>query len=151
MKQVTLACVGKLKEKYFSDAVDEYAKRLSRFCKFTAVEVADVPYPDGVKRESDALEKTFRPGEYRILADIGGELVDSEGLAKIVDGAFAAGKSGVKFIIGGSNGVDERIKGAVDRRISFGRMTYPHQLMRVVLVEQIYRAFTIIEGLPYHK
>lgn len=151
MKYVSLSCVGKLKEKYFSDAVAEYVKRLSRFCRFTVDEVADTQGGDGIKKECDALEKTFKTGEYRILTDIGGELVSSEELSKIIDGAFASGKSAVRFIIGGSNGVDERIRKAADRRISFGRVTYPHQLMRVISVEQIYRAFTISEGLPYHK
>lgn len=151
MKCVSLSCVGRLKEKYFADAVSEYAKRLSRFCRFTVDEVADAPDGDGVKKECDALCKTFRHGEYLILTDISGELVSSEELSGMIDGAFTAGKSSVRFVIGGSHGVDERIRKAVDRRVSFGRVTYPHQLMRVIVSEQIYRAFTISEGLPYHK
>ena len=106
---------------------------------------------DAVRRESDAVESTFKAGEYRILTDIRGELVTSEELAALLDAAFVSGKSTVRFIIGGSRGVDDRIRASVDKRISFGRLTYPHQLMRVMLFEQIYRAFTITSGLPYHK
>lgn len=151
MKAVSVSCVGKCKEKFFADAVAEYAKRLQKFCKLTVDEQADYATPDAVRRESDAIEKSFRAGEYRILCDIGGDMVRSEDLAQLLDSAFLSGKSCVRFIIGGSCGVDERIRNAADKRISFGRVTYPHQLMRVILLEQIYRAFTITAGLPYHK
>lgn len=151
MKSVSVTCVGKLKEKYFIDAVNEYAKRLQKFCRLTVNEVDDIAYADAVKRESDAVEKTFKPGEYRILTDVAGELMSSERLAELLERVFLSGKSNVRFIIGGSCGVDERIKRAADKRVSFGRVTYPHQLMRVILLEQIYRAFTITEGMPYHK
>lgn len=151
MKTFAVTCVGKCKEQYFADAVAEYAKRLRKFCKLTVTELADCPHEDAVRRESDAVESTFKAGEYRILTDIRGELVSSEELAAVLDAAFVSGKSAVRFIIGGSRGVDDRIRGAVDKRISFGRVTYPHQLMRVLLFEQIYRACTISAGLPYHK
>ena len=151
MKNIAVSCVGKLKEKYFSDAVAEYQKRLGRFCKLTVSELDDSPHPDAIKRESDSIEKTFAQGEYRILCDAGGELVSSEELAEIIDKAFVSGKNAVRFIIGGSCGVDNRIRKAADKRVSFGRVTYPHQLMRVILLEQIYRAMTITAGMPYHK
>ena len=151
MKSVCVTCVGKLKERYFADAVAEYAKRLNKYCKLTVNEVDDVAHADEVRRESDFIQKTFRAGEYRILADVGGELVSSEELSEILEKAFGSGKSSVRFIIGGSCGVDDRIRKSADRRVSFGRMTYPHQLMRVILLEQIYRAFTISAGTPYHK
>lgn len=151
MKTIAVTCVGKCKEKYFADAVAEYAKRLRKFCKLTVTEPADCAHEDAVRRESDAVESTFKAGEYRILTDIRGELVTSEELAALLDAAFVSGKSTVRFIIGGSRGVDDRIRASVDKRISFGRLTYPHQLMRVMLFEQIYRAFTITSGLPYHK
>ena len=150
MKGVCITCVGKLKEKFFSDAAAEYTKRLSRFCKLTVTEVDDCA-DNEVKRESDAIEKTFKGGEYRILCDIGGELVSSEELSHVMDCAYLSGKQNVRFIIGGSCGVDSRIKSQADKKISFGRVTYPHQLMRVILLEQIYRAFTISEKMPYHK
>lgn len=151
MKAVAISCVGKLKERFFADAAAEYAKRLSKFCRLTVDEIADVAGESEVRRECDGLEKTFRAGEYKILCDIGGEQPSSEELSRILDGVFLSGKSPVRFIIGGSCGVDERIKKAADKRISFGRMTYPHQLMRVILLEQVYRAFTISENMPYHK
>ena len=150
MKAVSISCVGKLKEKYFADAAAEYAKRLQRFCKLTVNELDDCAVCE-VKRESDSIEKTFKSGEYRILCDISGELVSSEGLSEILDSAYLGGKQNVRFIIGGSQGVDERIKNYADKKISFGRVTYPHQLMRVILLEQIYRAFTISAKMPYHK
>ena len=151
MKNIDVTCVGKLKEKFFADAVGEYSKRLSKFCKLTVTELEDSAREDEVKRESDAIEKSYKPGEYRILCDIGGELVSSESLAQTLETAYAGGVSRVRFIIGGSRGVDERIRKSADKRISFGRVTYPHQLMRVILLEQIYRAFTIVEKMPYHK
>lgn len=151
MKNVAISCVGKLKEKYFRDAAAEYEKRLSRFCKLSVCEQPDYATPDAVKRESDALLQSFRAGEYRILCDINGELFTSEELGKCVDGAFATGYGTVRFVIGGSCGVDDRVRSAADKRISFGRCTYPHQLMRVILLEQIYRGLGIGAGLPYHK
>ena len=151
MKRVYITCVGKLKEKFFADAVAEYLKRLDRFCDVVINECDDHASPDAVKRECDAIERTFRDGEFRVLCDIGGDLVTSEQLSELIGNAFASAKSSVRFIIGGSRGVDERIRRAADRRISFGRATYPHQLMRVILAEQIYRAFTIESGMPYHK
>ncbi|MCI8458662.1 MAG: 23S rRNA (pseudouridine(1915)-N(3))-methyltransferase RlmH [Clostridia bacterium] len=151
MKAVAVSCVGKLKEKFFADAAAEYAKRLQKFCRLTVDEVPDVASADEVRRESDALQKTFRAGEYRIVCDVGGELVSSEELSRIMQAAFASGKSQVRFVVGGSAGVDDRVRAAADKRVSFGRVTYPHQLMRVILLEQVYRAFTIAEHMPYHK
>lgn len=151
MKSVCVTCVGKLKEKFFSDAVGEYSKRLSKYCKLTVTELDDVPHADEVKRESDAIEKTFGSGEYIILTDIDGDLITSKELSVVMESAYGSGKSTVRFVIGGSCGVDDRIKKAAHKRISFGRVTYPHQLMRVILLEQIYRAFTISAGTPYHK
>ena len=151
MKTVNVTCVGKLKEKFFADAVSEYGKRLNKFCKLEITELDDFSHTDAAKKESDEIEKTFKAGEYLILADVGGELITSEGLSEIMENAYLSGKSTVRFIIGGSCGVDGRIKKAADKRISFGRVTYPHQLMRVILLEQIYRAFTISANMPYHK
>lgn len=151
MKTVSLSCVGKCKERFFADAAAEYGKRLAKFCRLQIDEQADVCGDAEVRRESDALIKTFRGGEYIVLCDVGGELMDSEGLSRLLDSVFLSGKSAVRFVIGGSCGVDERVRAAADKRISFGRFTYPHQLMRVMLLEQIYRAFTIGEHMPYHK
>lgn len=151
MKSVALTCVGKLKEKYFSDAAAEYVKRLGRFCRFEMCELADSPYADAVGSESEAIIRSFGAGEYRILCDVGGELISSPQLSEIIDRAYTAGHSTVRFVIGGSCGVDDSVRRGVHKRISFGRVTYPHQLMRVLLLEQVYRAFTITGNLPYHK
>lgn len=151
MKTVALTCVGKMKEKYYAEAIAEYTKRLSKFCKLDVRELPDSPHEDAVRRESEAVLGTLGKGEYRILCDIGGELVTSEQLSQIMDKAYGSGCDTVRFIIGGSCGVDDGVRAAADKRISFGRVTYPHRLMRVILLEQIYRAFTISAGTPYHK
>ena len=151
MKTVCLSCVGKLKEKFFADAVGEYSKRLSRFCKLDICELEDRAGADEIKKESDAILGSISAGEYVVLTDLRGESVSSEDLSSILDKAYSMGKSTVRFIIGGSNGVDDRVRRRADKVISFGKATYPHQLMRVILLEQIYRAFTISAGMPYHK
>ena len=151
MKTVSVTCVGKLKERFFSDAIAEYSKRLNRFCKLEICELEDRAGADEVKKESDAILGSVASGEYVILTDLSGESVSSEELSTLLDKAYASGKSAVRFIIGGSRGVDDRVRGKADKVISFGRVTYPHQLMRVILLEQVYRAFTISAGMPYHK
>lgn len=148
MKKVTVIAVGKLK-KEFRDAADEYAKRLSRFCDFSLTEIADSSLPDAVRRESAEILK--RADGYKILCDVGGEQMSSEKFAAFIERRFTEGAANITFIIGGSEGVSSEVRAAADKRISFGAFTYPHQLMRVILLEQIYRAFTITAGLPYHK
>ena len=150
MKKVYITCVGKLKEKYFSDAVEEYRKRLSPYCELVINEVPDVAGANERERESDAILATFREGETRVLLDIEGELFTSEAFSGLVDKTFTHGQD-LRLVIGGSRGVDERVKKAATVRVSFGRVTYPHQLMRVILCEQLYRAFTILHNTPYHK
>lgn len=151
MKTVCVTCVGKLKERFFADAVSEYGKRLSRFCKLEICELEDKAGADEIKKESDAILSSVRAGEFVVLTDLKGESVSSEELSLMLDKAYASGKSTVRFIIGGSCGVDDRVHRCADKVISFGKATYPHQLMRVILLEQIYRAFTISAGMPYHK
>ena len=140
MKKVTLLCVGRLKEKYLTAGVEEYAKRLSRFCSFEITELADESGCDAVRRESDAILKRLKG--YTVLFGIDGRLVTSPELSRLME---------ITFVIGGSEGVDERVKGAADEIVSLGRVTYPHQLMRLISCEQIYRAFNIAAGTPYHK
>ena len=150
MKKVKLVCAGKIKEKFIVDGIEHYAKRLSRFCDFVVDEVPD--YPDdenAVAKESAAISKKL--GGYVILFDIKGENVSSEKFAEILDRAYLSGNDTVSLIIGGSRGVSEEIFRAADKKISFGKVTYPHRLMRLIATEQIYRAFTITAGMPYHK
>ena len=138
--------VGKLKEKFFTDACAEYLKRLSRFAEVSVVEVKD--RPDGIIAESSDILDSLKG--YVALTDLGGESMTSEQFSAFLTGALE-GNDTVTFVIGGSCGVDGRVKQKANKKICFGKMTYPHMLMRVILLEQIYRAFTIKEGLPYHK
>lgn len=148
MKKVNLLCVGKIKEKYLRDGIEEYAKRLSRFCSFSEIQLPDISGEDEVKRESDDILSKIKG--YVILCDIDGKQLSSEQISQTMDKAYLT-NSEITFIIGGSRGVDERVKSRADLRLSFGKATLPHQLMRLVLTEQIYRAFNISENTPYHK
>lgn len=148
MKKVTLLCVGRIKEKYLSDGIAEYSKRLARFCDFAVEELPDESGDVAVKKESDALLKRIKG--FTVLCDIEGKTLSSPELADTLDKAYISSPE-VTFIIGGSEGVDARVRERADIRVSFGRVTYPHQLMRLILTEQIYRAFNIISGTPYHK
>lgn len=141
--------MGKIKESYLVEGIAEYVKRLTRFCDVTVTEIPDcADGAEAAKTESGAILSKLTG--YTILADIGGELITSEGLASAVDKAYLTADT-VTFVIGGSSGVDERVRAAADKRVSFGRVTYPHKLMRLIAAEQLYRAFTITAGLPYHK
>lgn len=148
MKKVNVVCVGKIKEKFFAGGIEEYKKRVSRFAELNFIEIKDFPTPDEIKRECDLILQKLQG--YVILLEIGGKTLSSEELAEHMERAYLT-QPVVTFVIGGSEGVDERVRLRADLRLSFGRVTFPHQLMRLMLSEQIYRAFTITEGLPYHK
>lgn len=148
MKKVNVVCVGKIKEKFISDGIDEYKKRISRFAEPSFVELKDFAPPDEVRRECDLILPKLQG--FVVLLDIDGKTLSSVQLAATLEKAYLT-QPVVTFVIGGSEGVDERVRSRADLRLSFGRVTFPHQLMRLMLSEQIYRAFTIIEGLPYHK
>lgn len=148
MKKVNLLCVGKIKEKYLRDGIEEYAKRLSRFCSFSEIQLPDISGEDEVKRESDEILNKIKG--YAILCDIDGKQLSSEQISQTMEKAYLT-NSEITFIIGGSRGVDERVRSRADLRLSFGKATFPHQLMRLLLTEQIYRAFNISENTPYHK
>ncbi len=158
--QIEIIAVGKIKEKFMQKGIDEYFKRLKPFAKMKIIEVDDEKSPANA---SEAEEQRIRQIEgQRILAklkrdtfviilDIAGELLSSEDLAEKLERLMVTGKSHVTFIIGGSIGLSEEVKEKANLKISFGRVTYPHQLMRLILVEQIYRCFKIIRDEPYHK
>lgn len=148
MKKIKILCVGKIKEKFIDLGIDEYKKRLSRFCDLKIVELPDERGDVAVKKESDALLKSMS-GRV-VLMDVEGKSVTSPQLSELIENSYLTSPE-VTFVIGGSEGVDERVKARADERISFGRVTYPHQLMRLILTEQIYRAFCISCGTPYHK
>jgi len=158
--KITILAVGKLKEKYFTGAVQEYAKRLSRYCKLEIIETADEKTPDNASinegniiraKEGARLRKYIKNDAYVIALAINGKQVSSEGFADKLDKLGIMGTSHIIFIIGGSTGLDSSILGMADEKLSFSLMTFPHQLMRVILLEQVYRAYRIINGEPYHK
>ena len=158
--KITILAVGKCKEKYWRDALAEYEKRLSRYHKLTVEEVADEKTPENAspaeniqikEKEGERLLSKIPDGAYVIALAIEGELLSSEEFAARLEKLAVTGTSHVIFVIGGSLGLSQAVLARADRKISFGRMTYPHQLMRVILAEQIYRAARIARGEPYHK
>ena len=158
--KITLLCVGKIKEKFFTDAIKEYSKRLSRYCKLEIVEVTDEKTPDGTSgmvisqikdKEAERMEKYLPASAYIIALAIEGKKLTSEKLAEKIDTLGINGTSHLVFLIGGSLGMGDRLLKRADYLLSFSDMTFPHQLMRVILLEQIYRSYRIIHGEPYHK
>lgn len=157
---ITILCVGQIKEKYFRDAIAEYQKRLSRYCKLQMIEVADEKTKENAseaendlirKKEGEHLLKHIKDSDYCITLEIDGKMLTSEGLSKEIDRLGLAGKSSLVFVIGGSIGLDTAVLKRSDYALSFSKMTFPHQLMRVILLEQIYRSYRIMRGEPYHK
>lgn len=160
MLNVTILAVGKIKEKFLSDAIDEYSKRLGRYCRLEIIRIKDDPTPDNptdkerdivLKREGERLIEKIPKGAYIIPLCIEGKQKSSEEFAKTMSDIPSGGKSEVVFIIGGSIGLWDRIKDMADIKLSFSKMTFPHQLMCVILLEQLYRAFNISGGGKYHK
>lgn len=158
--KITVLCVGKLKESYYREAVAEFEKRLSRYCKLEIIQVADERTPDHAapaledqikKLEGERLRKYFRENAYLCSLAIEGKTMDSIALSEHLHSLGIAGKSHVIFVIGGSLGLDKTILDESDLLLSFSEMTFPHQLMRVMLLEQIYRSFRLIHHEPYHK
>lgn len=148
LKKVTVVAVGKVKESFIRDGIREYEKRLSRFCEFSVRECEESKREDTSEESKSLLKETA--GGYNILTDRSGEVVSSERLAEILGEALVS-KDRVNFIIGGSRGVTDEVKRSADKVVSFGKATFPHMLFRLLLTEQIYRAFTINANLPYHK
>ena len=158
--KITLLTVGKIKEKFFQDAISEYSKRLSRYCKLNIIEVPDEKTPD---KASETVEEQIKEKEgqrilaklsedaYTIVLAIDGKSLDSVELAEKIQTLGVNGTSHIQFIIGGSLGLHDSVLKRADFKLSFSRMTFPHQLMRVILLEQIYRSYRIISGEPYHK
>lgn len=158
--KITLITVGKIKEKYLKDAITEYSKRLSRYCKLEIIEVADEKTPDnasetvedGIRdKEGERILKYVRDDAYVVTLEIKGKLLTSEELAKKIENLGIQGTSHIIFIIGGSIGLGKEVLKHSDYALSFSKMTFPHQLMRVILLEQIYRSYRIISHEPYHK
>lgn len=158
--KITVVAVGKVKEKFYTEAIAEYGKRLSRYCKLEMIQVADEKTPDGAsqaqerqikEREGQRILAQIRDGAYVIVLAIEGKMMGSKELAAKIERLGTQGKSQVVFVIGGSLGVSRQVIERADEALSFSRMTFPHQLMRVILLEQVYRCYRIIGGEPYHK
>ncbi len=158
--KITLVTVGKIKEKYLKDAISEYTKRLSKYCKLDMIEVSDEKTPDHAsesvedqirKKEAERILKYVRDDSYVITLEILGKQLTSEQLADKIEQLGIGGTSHITFIIGGSIGLGEDVLRRSDMALSFSKMTFPHQLMRVILLEQIYRSYRIINREPYHK
>ena len=158
--KITVITVGKIKEKYLKDAIAEYSKRLSKYCKLEIMEVADEKTPDNASevvedcirsKEAERILKYVKEDAYVITLEIGGKQLSSEELADKIDKLGIQGTSHIIFIIGGSIGLGREVLAKSNYALSFSKMTFPHQLMRVILLEQVYRSYRIINGEPYHK
>lgn len=152
--------MGKIKEKFMREAIAEYSKRLSRYIKLEIDEAADEKTPDSASekeeiqirnREGERLLKQIRPEDYVVVLAIDGKMYDSVAFSRKLDGFGMLGRGSVVFVIGGSLGLGEQVLQRADETISFSKMTFPHQLMRVILLEQIYRGYRILRNEPYHK
>lgn len=158
--KITIITVGKLKEKYLKDAIAEYSKRLSKYCKLEIIEVADEKTPEHASevveeairaKEAERILKYVKEDAYVITLEIGGKQLSSEEFAEKIEKLGVQGTSHITFIIGGSIGLGKDVLAKSDYALSFSKMTYPHQLMRVILLEQIYRCYRINANEPYHK
>lgn len=158
--RITVLCVGKVKESYFTGAVSEYAKRLGRYCRLELTEVADEKTPDGApeavnrqirQKEGRRLLEKIPDGAYVVALAIEGTQPDSLELSAKLARLATKGVSHIVFLIGGSLGLSEEVMKRADEAMSFSRLTFPHQLMRVLLLEQVYRAYRIMNHEPYHK
>ena len=158
--QINILAVGRLKERYLQEAQAEYLRRLTSYAKVNVVEVADESIPERASqvfeekikvREAERLVKHIQPGSYVVVLDREGSQMYSESFAEYLADLGLQGKSQVVFVIGGSLGLSDTILQSAHHRLSFSKMTFPHQMMRVILLEQVYRAFKIIRGEPYHR
>ena len=158
--KIDVICIGKLKEKYWRDAVEEYAKRLGRYCRFRITELKEARLPanaseadeENVKKaEGQAILSALQDRMYVVALDVRGKEMSSEKLASRIEQHMNSGTEEIAFLIGGSLGLSEEVLRRADTRLSFSPMTFPHQMMRVILAEQIYRSFKIIHHETYHK
>lgn len=157
---ITLITVGKLKEKYLKQAIDEYSKRLGRYCKLDIIELNDEKTPDNAsereeelirEKEGKAILSKIKDNAFVVAMDLGGKNLTSEEFSKFIEQNGVMGNSNIVFLIGGSLGLSDEVKKRANYKLCFSKMTFPHQLFRVMLLEQIYRAYRIMKGEPYHK
>ena len=161
MVRINIICIGKIKEKYFTDAINEYAKRLSAFCKFSIIELSEEKIRNNnpnqshidevIEAEGKRIMQKISQSDYVVAMCIEGKMLSSEELSKTLDNISLSGKSTVDFIIGGSYGLSNDVKNRADLKLSMSKMTFPHTMARMILSEQIYRAFEISTNGKYHK
>lgn len=158
--KLSIIAVGRIKEKYLKEGIAEYSKRLSRFCDLEIVEVEDEQAPDNIspaqeiqikKREADKIKKRIKEGSFVVVLDLKGDKPDSIGFAKKVEAFFISGVSSIVFVIGGSLGLDDELVKTANYRLCLSELTFPHQLARLILLEQLFRCFKIMKGETYHK
>ena len=158
--RINVVCVGKIKEKFYTHAVEEYSKRLSRYCKLDIVELPDEKTPDNASdkvneqiknKEGERILSAIKDDAYVCALAIEGKMLDSVELSEKIERLGIEGTSNITFVIGGSLGLADAVLKRADYKLSFSKMTFPHQLMRVILLEQIYRAYRIMKNEPYHK
>ncbi|KHD36576.1 ribosomal RNA large subunit methyltransferase H [Clostridium acetobutylicum] len=157
---ITLITVGKLKEKYLKDAVNEYAKRLQKYCKLNIIELQDEKTPEKAslkeeklikEKEGEKILSSIKDNSYVVAMDLKGKMFSSEEFSAFIDDLGVRGNSSIDFVIGGSLGLSDAVLARANYKLCFSKMTFPHQLFRVMLLEQVYRAFRISRGEPYHK
>ncbi len=158
--EIRILSVGKIKEKYLKDGIQEYTKRLGRYCNVRFIQVADEKTPDHASEalnrqiketEGERLLKNIREQDYVVALALDGKMLDSVELSKFMENLGIQGKSTIDFVIGGSLGLSDRVLARADYKLCFSKMTFPHQLMQMILLEQIYRGFRIMNNEPYHK
>ncbi|MCX7843351.1 MAG: 23S rRNA (pseudouridine(1915)-N(3))-methyltransferase RlmH [Clostridia bacterium] len=158
--KISVIAVGKIKERYLKEGIAEYSKRLSRFCDLEIAEVEDEQAPESLtpsqeasvkRKEAERVLKRIKEGSVVIVLEVKGKRLKSEEFAEKLNSFFISGSSHITFLIGGSLGVDQELLDKADLKLSVSDMTFPHQLARLILLEQLYRAFKIIRGEPYHK
>ena len=149
--KIRILTIGKLKEKYLVNGINEYVKRLNAYCKVEMVEVPDEPIPDNASENVDKIVAKIKDDEYVIVLDLHGKEIDSVAFSKHIEECMIRGKSTITFVIGGSLGLGKSLLQRANYRLCFSKMTFPHQLMKLILVEQVYRAYKIMRRETYHK
>ena len=153
---INIICIGKIKDKYINDGIAEFSKRMTSFASLNIVELKEYNKEDSIsisieKESSEILKQISKSNSYNILLDLDGKEITSENMSKYIDDLKNKGISSINFIIGGSNGVNKELKNSVDMKLKFSHFTFPHQLMRLILLEQVYRWFAISNNIKYHK
>ena len=153
---INIICIGKIKDKYINEGITEFSKRMTSFASLNIIELKEYNKEDSIsisieKESLEILKQISKSNSYNILLDLDGKEITSENMSKYIDDLKNKGISSINFIIGGSNGVNKELKNSVDMKLKFSHFTFPHQLMRLILLEQVYRWFAISNNIKYHK